>query len=190
MDGIVVVAASAGGHDPMFQIIGALPFPCTAAILVVMHIGPHPSILPDLLASRGKHPVAFPQDGTSIEPGHIYVAPPDHHMLVQTNAIRLARSPKLHHTRPAADPTFISAAEVYGARAMGIVLSGGGGDGAAGLRSITDHGGISLVQDPDEAATPSMPREAILADHPDAVLSVEEIVRRVQSFCRMTHRGS
>ena len=163
--------------------MAALPFPCTAAIFVIMHIGSNPSILPELLASKGKHPVVFAQDGMLIEAGHIYVAPPDHHMLVKTNAILLTQGPKVHYTRPAADPTFVSAAKAYGPRLVGIVLSGGDGDGAAGLRAVTEHGGTSLVQSPDEAANSSMPRSAILADHPDAVLSVEEIARRVHSFC-------
>jgi two-component system chemotaxis response regulator CheB len=183
MDGIVVIAASAGGHDPLFRIIAALPLPCTAAVFVVMHIGPHPSILAELRASRAGLPGMFPHDGMLFDAGHIYVAPPDYHMLVEAVAIRLTQSPKVHHTRPAADPTFISAAKSHGSRVIGIVLSGGDGDGAAGLRAITEHGGISFVQDPNEAATPSMPRSAIMADHPDAVLPVEEIARRVRSFC-------
>jgi two-component system chemotaxis response regulator CheB len=189
MNAIVVIAASAGGHGPLFRIIAALPIPCTAAVFVVMHIGAHPSILPDLLASRGNCPVKFAKNGMLIEAGHIYVAPPDHHMLVEAVAIRLSRSPKVHYTRPAADPTFISAAKAHGSRVIGIVLSGGDGDGAAGLRAITENGGTSFVQNPNEAATPSMPCSAILADHPDAVLPVEEIARRVRSFCLVTQHG-
>ena len=118
-----------------------------------------------------------------IEAGHIYVAPPDHHMLVEEFVIRLTQGPKVHYTRPAADPLFISAAKAHSSRVMGIVLSGGDGDGAAGLRVIIEQGGTSLVQDPSEADTPSMPRAAILAYHPDAVLPVEEIARRVHLFC-------
>jgi two-component system chemotaxis response regulator CheB len=182
-NGIVVIAASAGGLDPLFRIITALPVPCTASVFIVMHIGPHPSILPELLANRTRHPATFPRDGTPIEPGHIYVAPPDHHMLIEAAGIRLSNGPKIHHTRPAADPTFISAANTHGARVMGIVLSGGDGDGATGLATITAHGGTSFVQSPEEAAKPSMPYAAILADHPDAVLPVEEIARRVHAFC-------
>ena len=183
MNGIIVIAASAGGHAPLFRIIAALPTPCTAAIFVVMHIGSNPSILPQLLSRSGKHPALFPQDGTLIEAGHIYVAPPDHHMLTEAFVIRLTKGPKVHHTRPSADPLFISAAKAHGSHVMGIVLSGGDGDGADGLRAITEHGGTSFVQDPNEAAMPSMPRAAILVDHPDAVLPVEEIAQRVHSFC-------
>jgi two-component system chemotaxis response regulator CheB len=111
------------------------------------------------------------------------VAPPDYHVVLEADRIRLDHGPKVHRTRPAADPLFISAAQTQGQRVMGIVLSGGDGDGAAGLRAIAEHGGLALVQDPDEAAAPSMARAAVLADHPDACLPVEEIDRRVCAFC-------
>jgi two-component system chemotaxis response regulator CheB len=183
MDGIVVIAASAGGLAPLRSIIAALPAPCTAAVFVVMHSGPYPSILPDLLGRPGVLPAAFARDGDKIEVGHIYVAPPDHHMVLGLVSIQLNQGPKVHYTRPAADPLFISAAEAHGERVMGIVLSGGDSDGAAGLRAITEHGGTALVQHPKEAATPSMPIAAIAADHPDACLTVEEIAKRIRSFC-------
>jgi two-component system, chemotaxis family, protein-glutamate methylesterase/glutaminase len=147
-----------------------------------MHIGSRPSKLPELLSSS-EHPASFARNGALIRTGHIYVAPPDHHMVLgDNNCIRLNQGPKVHYTRPAADPLFISAAEAHGRRVMGIVLSGGDGDGAAGLRAIGEHGGTAFVQDPDEAEAPSMPRSAILADHPDACLAVEEIAQRVRLF--------
>jgi two-component system chemotaxis response regulator CheB len=99
------------------------------------------------------------------------------------DSIRLNQGPKVHYTRPAADPLFIFAAEAHGKRVMGVVLSGGNSDGAAGLRAIAEHGGTALVQDPKEAAMPYMPRAAIAADHPDACLKVEEIAKRIRSFC-------
>jgi two-component system chemotaxis response regulator CheB len=87
---------------------------------VVMHTGPLPSVLPELLASKGKHPAIFPRNGMLIEAGHIYVAPPDHHMLLGFGGIRLTRGPKVHHTRPAADPTFISAAKPTARGSLGL----------------------------------------------------------------------
>jgi two-component system chemotaxis response regulator CheB len=179
---IVVIAASAGGLGPLQCIVGALPVPCSAAVFVVMHIGHHQSTLPDLLGGSGQHPASFAQHGGLIEAGHIYVAPPDHHMLVWPHHISLSQGPKVHHARPAADPLFISAAKVYGPRVMGIVLSGGDGDGAAGLRAVAKHGGTALVQDPVEAAAPSMPLSALRADHPDACLPFDEIAQRVRVF--------
>jgi two-component system, chemotaxis family, protein-glutamate methylesterase/glutaminase len=181
MIGIVVIAASAGGLVPLRRIIAALPVPWSAAVFVVMHIGSHPSKLPGLLSSSGLWPASFARDGVLIEAGHVYVAPPDHHMVLEHDRIRLSQGPKVHHTRPAADPLFISAAEAHGPRVMGIVLSGGDSDGAAGLRAIAQHGGAALVQDPEEAESPSMPRSAVMS--PDACLPVEEIARRVRVFC-------
>jgi two-component system, chemotaxis family, protein-glutamate methylesterase/glutaminase len=183
MIGVVVIAASSGGLDPLRRISAALPGTCSAAIFIVMHIGSHRSVLPSLLNGDGRNLASFAEDGALIESGHIYVAPPDHHMLLRPNCIRLDQGPKVHHTRPAADPLFISAAEHHGRRVMGIVLSGGDGDGAAGLRAIAEHGGTALVQHPDEAASPSMPLAAIMVDHPDACLPIEEIARRVWTFC-------
>ena len=132
-------------------------------------------------------PGCFPQHSraTAIKSksGTSNVAPPDHHMVLGFDSIRLNQGPKVHYTRPAADPLFISAAEAHGKRVMGVVLSGGNSDGAAGLRAIAEHGGTALVQDPKEAAMPYMPRAAIAADHPDACLKVEEIAKRIRSFC-------
>jgi two-component system chemotaxis response regulator CheB len=183
MVGIVLIAASSGGHDPLRNIIAALPILCTAAVFVVVHIGPYPSDLPRILGSIGEHPAMFPEDGTLIEAGRIYVAPPDHHMLVEETVIRLTQGPKVHHTRPAADPLFISAAEANWQRVIGIVLSGSLCDGAAGLRAIAEHGGTAFVQDPEEAAVPYMPRAAMMADHRHSCLPVHEIAQRVRVFC-------
>lgn len=183
MISVVVIAASAGGLDPLRRILAALPMPCSAAIFVAMHIGPHRSTLPRLLNSAGRHPATFAEDGASIEAGRIYVAPPDHHVVLGPDRIHLHRGPKVHHTRPAADPLFTSAAETHGQRVMGIVLSGGDSDGAAGLRAIAEHGGTALVQAPEEAVAPGMPLAAMMADHPDACLPVAEIGRRASLFC-------
>jgi two-component system chemotaxis response regulator CheB len=182
MDAIVVLAASAGGLKPLLSIIAGLPVPCRASVFVVVHTGLHPSILPCLLARDSRLPAVFAQDGP-IERGHIYVAPPDHHMFLQLGCVRLSQGPKVHHTRPAADPLFFSAAEAYGKRVIGIVLSGGGSDGSAGLRAIKEHGGIALVQHPDDAETPFMPRAAIAAVLPDACLPAQEIGQMLVSLC-------
>jgi two-component system chemotaxis response regulator CheB len=104
-------------------------------------------------------------------------------MYLGISSIRLSQGPKLHHTRPAADPLFVSAAEAHRQQVLGIVLSGGDGDGADGLRAIVEHGGTAFVQDPKEAANPSMPSAAIAADHPHGCLSIEEIAKCVRSFC-------
>jgi len=182
MNAIVVIGASAGGVEPLKGIVASLPGACLASIFVVEHIGDHQSNLPILLALAGSLPATFATDHGSIEAGHIYVAPPDHHMLVRPSQIRLSRSPKVHFTRPAIDPLFVSAAEAYGRRVLGIVLSGTGSDAAKGLRSIWENGGAVLVQDPKEAAEPSMPLAA-LEEVPAAVcLPISGLVRFIVAF--------
>jgi two-component system, chemotaxis family, protein-glutamate methylesterase/glutaminase len=183
MGSIVVIGASAGGFGPVVQILAALPETCALTIFVVMHIGNRPSALPTVLGRAGRLPASFAEDGAAIESGRIYVAPPDQHLLVDRGRIRLSRGPKVHRTRPAADPLFVSAAAAYGDRVIGIVLSGADSDGAAGLRTIKQHGGVVLVQRPADALVPSMPLAAIAADHPDACLPLEDIARRVAAFC-------
>lgn len=183
---IVVVAASADGLNPLRQIITELPDACASAIFVVWHIGAHASRLPELLSHWGPLPAVFAQHGAAIDAGRIYVAPPDHHLLLKPGQMVLDHGPKVRNTRPAADPLFISAAHVYRDRVMGIVLSGGDSDGAEGLRAVVSQGGIGLVQDPEEAASPSMPLSAIATDHPDDCLSAHEIAQRVATFCYAT----
>jgi two-component system chemotaxis response regulator CheB len=104
-------------------------------------------------------------------------------MYLDHGVIRLDHGAKVHYTRPAADPLFVSAAEAYGERVVGIVLSGYGGDGADGLATVKARGGLALVQKPEEAEQPSMPWAAILADHPDASMPVKEIAARVAGLC-------
>jgi two-component system chemotaxis response regulator CheB len=183
MESIVVIATSRGGLEPLREIVSALPANSTAAVFVVMHIGPHPSILPRLLQRADGPPASFAQDGAAIEPGRIYVAPPDRHVLLEPGRMRLSHDRKVNHTRPAADPLFISAAGAYRERVLGIVLSGGDSDGAEGLRAIKAHGGMAVVQEPDEAMAPSMPFAALLQDHPDACVPVREIARIAAAFC-------
>lgn len=183
MGSIVVIAASTGGLEPLRTIVSRLPVPCAASIFIVWHIGKHPSRLPSILSSASKLPARFAQDNALIERGHIYVAPPDHHVVLTAEHMHLNRGPKINHTRPAADILFASAAEVHQTQVLGVVLSGEDGDGAEGLRLVKEHGGTALVQHPETAASPSMPLRAMMLDHPDGFLSVEQIAQRVCSFC-------
>ncbi|TXM64007.1 chemotaxis protein CheB [Methylobacterium sp. WL12] len=183
MGAIIVIAASTGGLEPLRKIVTALPAACSASVFIVWHTGRHPSILPDILNMTSHLPVLHGEDGHPIEAGHIYVAPPDEHMYLDRGVIRLDHGAKVNFTRPAADPLFISAAETYGERVVGIVLSGYDSDGADGLAKIKDQGGIALVQKPEDAEQPAMPWAAIMADHPDACLPVKEIAARVAGLC-------
>jgi two-component system chemotaxis response regulator CheB len=161
--------------DALKGIVRTLPAHLPAALFVILHIGPNRSVLPALLSQAGPLPASHPSHGQVIVPGHIYVAPPDRHMRLIPGFIHLDTGPKIHFTRPAADPLFQSAALAHGARVVGAVLSGGDGDGAAGLRDVKARGGISIVQEPDQAENPGMPLEAIKEDDPDYCLQIGEI---------------
>jgi two-component system, chemotaxis family, protein-glutamate methylesterase/glutaminase len=183
---IIVVGVSTGGLDPLRRMVEALPRKCSAAVLVVMPDGDSSSILPEILSWHGRIGVAFAEDGALIEAGHVYVAPPDHHMVVDIDHIRLNQGPKVHSHRPAIDPLFISTADAHGKRVVGVILSGNGTDGAEGLATIKAFGGCALVEDPRDSPVPSMPAAAIAADAPE-VLHIDALAHRVAEFCSFVH---
>ncbi len=179
---IVLIGAADGGLDPVRRITEPLPRDCGAAVAVVLHSGARPSAVPDTLRWHGKLPVTFGAEGTPLEPGRLYVAPPDRHLLLSQVGFHLDRGSKVHDNRPAIDPLFVSAAMAFGPRVVGVVLSGLGRDGAHGLRMIRNRGGLAFVQDPVQAAASEMPAAAFAHDDPE-VLPVEELSRRVAQFC-------
>lgn len=173
---IVVIGASAGGVETLLALFSTLPGDLPASVMVVIHRSPvYEGRLPAVFGRRSALPVTEPADLEEIQSGHVYIAPRDHHLLVQDGKFRLSRGPKEHHTRPSVDPLFKSAAEGCGARVVGVLLSGGGDDGVSGLIAIKRHDGLTIVQDPAEAPHPSMPMHALRYDHVDAVLRVEDI---------------
>jgi two-component system chemotaxis response regulator CheB len=172
---IVVIAASVGGIDALTGILHDLPADLPAAIFVVQHIGAWPSVLPEILSAAGPLQARHARDGEPVEHGRIYVAPPDHHMILERDRVRLNRGPKERHTRPAADPLFRSAAAAYGPRVIAVVLSGGDTDGAAGMHAITKRSGIGVVQMPQDAKVPAMPEHAIEEDYPSYILPADAI---------------
>jgi two-component system chemotaxis response regulator CheB len=160
-DRIVVMGASAGGVRALQTLVSGLPVDFPAPILVVQHIGSHPSILPQLLMRSGPLPAAHARDGERIAVGRIHIAPPDYHMLVDGDFIRLSHGPKEQYTRPAIDPLFRSAAVSWAQRAVGVLLTGLLDDGTEGLQDIKRSGGVAVVQDPQDAEVPSMPMSAL-----------------------------
>ena len=177
---IVVVGASAGGVEALVKFVSKLPAGLQAAVFVVLHIPPQsPSMLPTILSRSGQLPALHPIDGTKYEHGQIYVAPPDHHMLLEEGHIRIVRGPKENRHRPAIDPLFRSAASIHGPRVIGIILTGALDDGTAGLLAIKHQEGITIVQDPDEALYPSMPRSALEHVKVDYMLPLVDITPRV-----------
>lgn len=173
---IVVIGASAGGVTALQQLVGSLPADFPGAIFVTVHFPEHgTSALPQILARAGPLPARHAIDGEPIVAGTIYVAPPDHHLLLTPSAVRLVDGPKEHGNRPAIDPMFRSAAAAFGARVIGVVLTGNLDDGTSGLSAITRAGGRTIVQHPDDAPFPSMPCSAIGHVAVDRVLPVRMI---------------
>lgn len=172
---LVVIAASRGGLSVLKTLVSDLDRDFQATILVVMHVGRHPSILPELLAAWGAVAVSHAIDGETMKIGRIYVAPPDRHMVVHGDKIQLLDTAAENFCRPAADPLFRSAAVHYGDRVIGVVLTGDLDDGAAGLAAIAARGGYRIVQQPEDCEAPSMPRSAIAAAGADVVTTQEKL---------------
>jgi two-component system chemotaxis response regulator CheB len=173
---IICIGASAGGIETLRTLVAGLSADFGAAIIVVLHTSSDsPGILGHILDRAGALPAANAVDGERIQPGRIYVAPSDYHLLVEPGLVRLTRGPKENRFRPAIDPLFRSAASVYGPAAVGVILSGSLDDGTAGLRAIKQLGGTSIVQDPEEALFSSMPRSAMEHVRVDYCLPVAEI---------------
>jgi len=171
--GVVVAGASAGGVEALVALVHSFPAEFPHPVLVVLHVSPSgTSVLPEILARACRLPVASPRDGDAVRGGHVYVAPPDSHLVVQDGRLRLSKAPRENGHRPAIDPTMRSAAEFYDGSTFGIVLSGSRDDGTAGLMAIKARGGTAIVQDPEEALYPAMPRSAMSHVTPDAVLPI------------------
>jgi two-component system, chemotaxis family, protein-glutamate methylesterase/glutaminase len=174
---IVLIGASAGGVHALSQVVALLPPGFPAAVFVVLHLSPYgSSAMPAILSRAGALPAAHPVDGEPIRRGRIYVAPPDQHLLIEPGRVRLSRGPTENGHRPAVDVLFRSGGQVYGPRAIGVILTGNLDDGTAGLATIKKQGGIAVVQDPREADYPSMPQHAIATVDVDHVLPIAEIV--------------
>lgn len=167
---VIVIGASAGGVQVLLELAAGLPRGFPACVLVVLHVGTHRSLLPELMRARGVLPAAHARDGQALQPGHIFVAPPDHHLLVEDGHLRLYRGPKENHARPAIDPLFRSAALELGPRVIGVILSGGMDDGTAGLQAVKNCGGLAVVQAPDDAECRDMPCSALAHVQVDACI--------------------
>jgi two-component system, chemotaxis family, protein-glutamate methylesterase/glutaminase len=173
---IIVVGGSAGGIAALTQLVSDLPPDLPAAILVALHVPTiSPSRLPETLDRAGPLPATYAHDGEAIQPGHIYLAPPNQHLLIEAGSIRLVRGPRENGHRPAVDPLFRSAASTFGNRVVGVVLAGITDDGTAGLLAVKTRGGRAVVQDPEETLFPDMPRNAMRYVAVDDVLPAAQI---------------
>ncbi|MEH2179677.1 chemotaxis protein CheB [Nostoc sp.] len=159
---IIVVGTSAGGVEALTYLVKHLPPDLNAAVIIVLHLSSHStSVVPRILSSAGNLPVSHAQDGEAIVHGSIYVAPPDYHLLVEKGYLRLTRGAKENRCRPAIDPLFRSAARTYGQQVIAVLLTGMLDDGTAGLMAVKMRRGVAIVQNPDDALYPDMPRNAI-----------------------------
>jgi two-component system chemotaxis response regulator CheB len=170
---ILAIGTSAGGFDALRFLASEFSRDFPASVLAVIHLSSQfHSTLDAILTQAGRLPATFAQDGEKIERSHIYIAPPERHLLVEGEELRLGSGPRENNARPALDPLFRSAALCCGPRVVGAVLTGMLGDGAAGLSALKQSGGITVVQDPSEAAFPQMPTTALTRSKPDYVVGL------------------
>jgi two-component system chemotaxis response regulator CheB len=177
---IVCIGASAGGLQPLRELIHELPSDLPAAVFAVVHTGrDNPGALPGLLRKVASVPVDEAREGQAVERGRIYVPPPDHHVILERERLRVVRGPRENGFRPAIDPLFRTAAIACGPRVVGVVLSGGLSDGTAGLIAIKQAGGIAMVQEPEGALVPTMPLSAMARVEVDHVLDPKALAAMI-----------
>jgi two-component system chemotaxis response regulator CheB len=176
---VIAMAASVGGLKALSVILGGLPPNFPAAIAIVMHLAPdHKSILAEILNSRSHLPVTQAHNGDILSPSRVFVAPPNHHLLVTKGGhlkLSSAHAKKIHFARPSAEPLFATVARVYKKNAIAVVLTGGDGDGSFGVQIIKDKCGTVIAQDRPTSENFSMPETSIETGDVDFILPLEEI---------------
>jgi two-component system chemotaxis response regulator CheB len=168
------------------ELVSQLGADFPAPVLIAFHIGSYPVDLPGRFSSRGALRAQFAVDGAKVEAGYVVVAPPDHHLLVDRDRLKLSRTARENFARPAIDPLFRSAGYAYRHRVVGVLLTGQLDDGSVGLQAIKAYGGTTVVQDPEEAAYPEMPASAVAAANPDYVLPLRDIPRLLRELVPTT----
>jgi two-component system chemotaxis response regulator CheB len=182
---LVVVGASWGGLDALRMLLGGLPADLDAAVVVAQHRGPesHPTAFRDLLRSAAQLSVCEADDKDDLKRGTVFLAPPDYHSLIDGDHVSLSVDERVSYSRPSIDVLFESAADTFREGCVGVVLTGANDDGARGLRSIFDHGGAAIVQDPATAERAEMPRAAIAAVPDATVLPLDQIAPALVELC-------
>jgi two-component system chemotaxis response regulator CheB len=180
---IVVVGTSRGGLKASQVLLSGLQSNFPVPIIIVQHRGKDESSLCDYLNRTSPLPVSEPEDKELIQPGHVYLAPRDYHLLIEGSGFALSVDAPVAYARPSIDVLFESAADQYKDRTIGVILTGVNSDGAYGLAAIKAHGGLTLVEEPETAAHPEMPEAAIARANPDWILPLNEIAGRLNSLC-------
>lgn len=180
----IIIGASAGGITALQTIFRNMKGPVRLPIIVVLHIHKDTKYtLPLIFGHLYDGPLIEAYDKTEMQPGCVYFAPPDYHLLVEDEkTLSLTQDAPVHYSRPSIDVTFESAAYALGDSACGVLLTGASADGALGLKTIQDHGGFTVVQNPDEAESRAMPQAALQLFKPNAVLGLKEIGETLSSL--------
>jgi two-component system chemotaxis response regulator CheB len=182
---LIVIGASLGGLRAVEKLLRGLPADLGVAVAVAQHRGADSTrgSLESILQQYTRLEVVEAGDKDPIEPGHVYLAPPDYHLLVELGSFALSVDERVQYARPSIDVLFESAADAYAERLIGIVLTGANADGASGLAAVKRRGGVAVVQDPGTAEARSMPEAALKLTAADAVLPLEEIGAFVHGLC-------
>jgi two-component system chemotaxis response regulator CheB len=182
---LIVIGTSWGGLDAVGRLLDGLHDDVHQPIVLAQHrsTGSERGGLAKLLAHHTRRLVSDPDDKTPLEPDHVYLAPPDYHVLVEDGHLALSTDGPVQFARPSIDVLFESAADAYAERAVGIILTGANSDGAHGLATIKQRGGVAIVQDPATSERRTMPDAAIAATHADAVLPLDEIPAFLYGLC-------
>jgi two-component system, chemotaxis family, protein-glutamate methylesterase/glutaminase len=182
---IVALAASAGGLNALTHVLSALPADFPAALVVVQHLDPrHRSLMAEILGKRTGMPVREAREGDQLEAGRVWIAPPNRHLLVNAGGVlSLTQTELVHFVRPSADLLFESTAAAYRERAIGVVLSGSGHDGAMGVKAIKKMGGTVIVQEASSSEFSGMPEAACATGSADFILPLAEIAPALQTLC-------
>jgi two-component system chemotaxis response regulator CheB len=182
---LIVIGTSWGGLDALSRLLGALHEDVHQPIVVAQHRSPESEdlVLGRLLQHHTRRLVGDADDKTPLEPDHVYLGPPDYHVLIEDGHLALSTDAPVQFARPSIDVLFQSAADAYGERTIGIVLTGANADGAEGLARIKHLGGVAIVQDPTTSERRRMPDAAIAATAADAVLPLEQIPLFVYGLC-------
>jgi two-component system chemotaxis response regulator CheB len=173
---LIVIGCSGGGLQALKVLVSSLAVDLPASVLIVQHMLPDTeSFLPDILTREGSLPAKAIRDGEIFEPAYLYLAEPDHHLVVQGQRLKLTHTAREKRSRPSIDALFRSAAAEHGRRVIGVILTGNLDDGAAGLKAVKNGGGITIVQNPNDAEYSGMPESAIRDSIPDYIEPVVNI---------------
>jgi two-component system, chemotaxis family, protein-glutamate methylesterase/glutaminase len=181
---LIVVGASWGGLDAIGRLLEGLSSDLGPAVALVQHRASDDVVgLSGLLESRSGRAVRDVEDKDPIEPGQVYLAPPEYHLQVEPGRFSLSTDERVQYARPSIDVLFESAADAYGERVIGVILTGANEDGAAGLARIKERGGVAIVQDPTSAERGAMPAAALAVTAADAVLPLDDIAPFITGLC-------